>query len=176
MVSALLPRKRALVAMLHRQGLVVGLDALIVTAAYESSVVIRFVDSARVLDELANLLLPSFLAGLLYSTVAYFLGLHRRVWRYASMRDALALLKAVGINTLLVSALDLASQPLGLGARPLPLSVVLGGACLSFLFLGCARVLPKMLVLHQVTHVVADPLKVTRVVIVGAGAAGVTLA
>jgi FlaA1/EpsC-like NDP-sugar epimerase len=180
MVSALLPRKRALVTMFHRQGVVVLLDALIVTAAYESAAVIRFVDSGRILDELTNLMLPCFLAGLLYSTVAYLLGLPRRLWRYANMRDALALLKAVGITTLLVGILDLASQPLGLdgsmGARPLPLSVVLGGACLSFLLLGCARVLPKMIVLRQATHGVANPLNTTRVVIVGAGDAGVTLA
>src|SRR5215831_10202908 len=180
MDSTLQPRGRGVAALVQGHGVLVALDALIVTAAYESAVVIRFLDSTHVLGELAGLLLPSFLAGSLYSGVSYTLVLHRRLWRYANMRDAFALLRAVGISTLLVCVIDLASQPLGLGVakgiRPLPLGVILGGACLSLLYLGCAKMLPKILLLHRATHPAARPLDTTRVLIVGAGDAGVAVA
>jgi FlaA1/EpsC-like NDP-sugar epimerase len=160
--------------------LVLAIDAVIVAAAFESAVVLRFIDSASLPEELVVFLAPSLMAGLLYAAVSLLLGLHRRVWRYVSVSDGFALLRGVILATLIVSAVDLAGAPLGLSSadalRPLPLSVVLGGGCLSFLFLGCFKALPKIMSLHQNVEAPAHSPDLTRVVIIGAGDAGAALA
>jgi FlaA1/EpsC-like NDP-sugar epimerase len=164
-------------------GLVVALDVVVVTAAYESATIVRFADdTSAAIAQVANLFLPCLLAGTLYAIVAYLLGLHRRLWHFASLRDGYALIRAVGISTLLIGALDLAGLPplrVGPGAlhgRALPLSVVIGGACLSFLFLGAAKVLPRVAFDRQPVTPAGIPRVTTRVLIIGAGQAGASLA
>jgi FlaA1/EpsC-like NDP-sugar epimerase len=164
-------------------GLVVALDVVVVTAAYESATITRFADNtSEAIAQVANLFLPCLLAGTLYAIVAYLLGLHRRLWHFASLRDGYALIRAVGISTILIGALDLAGLPpvrIGLEGpqgRALPLSVVIGGACLSFLFLGAAKVLPKVAFGRQPVAPAGIPGVTTRVLIIGAGQAGASLA
>ncbi len=164
-------------------GLVVALDVVVVTAAYESATIVRFADDiSAAIAQVKNLFFACLLAGALYASVAYLLGLHRRLWHFASLRDGYALIQAVGIATVLIGALDLAGlAPLriGLGApqgRALPLSVVIGGAFLSFLFLGAAKVLPKVAFGRQPVAPAGTPRVTTRVLISSAGQAGASLA
>src|SRR5262249_37618892 len=128
-------------------GVAVGLDLVAVTAAFETAVLLRFMDASDVGAALSSLLGPSLVAGGLYAVVSYLLGLHRRLWRFASLKDGFALMQAVAIATALVAILDLAgsASPLGVGTRLLPLSVVLGGGLLSFLFLGGVKIWPKVM-------------------------------
>jgi FlaA1/EpsC-like NDP-sugar epimerase len=164
-------------------GLVVALDVVVVTAAYESATIMRFADDiSAVIAQVKNLFFACLLAGALYASVSYLLGLHRRLWHFASLRDGYALIQAVGIATVLIGAIDLAGLAplrLGLGAargRALPLSVVIGGACLSFLFLGAAKVLPKVAFGRQPVAPAGTARVTTRVLIIGAGQAGASLA
>jgi FlaA1/EpsC-like NDP-sugar epimerase len=164
-------------------GAIVALDVFVVTAAYEAATVVRFIDNASaVIVQIRTLFLPCLLAGALYAMVAYLLGLHRRLWHFASLRDGFALVQAVGISTVLIGTLDLAGLSparVGLGgpqARVLPLSVVIGGACLSFLFLGGLKVLPKIALARQPVAPAESPCDPTRVLIIGAGQAGASLA
>ena len=165
-------------------GLTVVLDVLVVTAAYASATVLRFIDdtTATLVAQIQLHFLPCLLAGMLYAIVAYLLGLHRRLWRFASLKDGFALIQAVAISTALIGMLDLAglspdriwrSGPQG---RALPLSVVIGGACLSFLFLGSLKVLPKIALAPQPGAPTENPNDTTCVLIVGAGQAGASLA
>lgn len=164
-------------------GVSVALDVLIVTAAFESATVVRFIDNTPALVAgVQQLLLPSLVAGMLYAVVSYLLGLHRRLWRFASLRDCFALVAAVGIATVVLAMLDLTGlSPTrgGLGgpqARVVPLSVIMGGAFLSFLFVGGLKILPKVALARRVAARAEDPRETTRVLIVGAGEAGASLA
>jgi FlaA1/EpsC-like NDP-sugar epimerase len=164
-------------------GLTVALDVIVVMAAYESATIIRFIDNApAAIAQTQELFLPCLLAGTLYAIVAYLLGLHRRLWHFACLRDAIALIQALAISTLLIGMLDLVGfSPVRIGmdgpqARVLPLSVIIGGACLSFLFLGAEKVLPKIVLARQSNTPAENPRNISRVLIVGAGQAGASLA
>jgi FlaA1/EpsC-like NDP-sugar epimerase len=170
--------QQQLVRRARSYGLTVLGDLLVVTVAYEAATVVRFVDSPVALKEMRELAPACLLAGGIYAAVAYALGLHRRLWRYASLQDGFALIRAVSLVTLLVAALDLvmpfSQRGTATPARILPLSVILGGACLSFLFLGSLKMLPRVVSTRH--SAVPAPEDCTRVLIVGAGQAGAILA
>ncbi|PZR90153.1 MAG: polysaccharide biosynthesis protein [Candidatus Nephthysia bennettiae] len=167
-------------ALLHNWRWVLGLDAAIVAVAFEAAVALRFIDSPLFPHQMATFLAPSLLVGVLYAVVSALLGLHRRAWRYASVGDGMALVRAVMVMTLILGVVDLAFGRLPFagqdGVRPLPLSVIFGGASLSFLFMGGFKVLPKVMSLHTNANPSSARVDVTRVLILGAGDAGVTLA
>jgi FlaA1/EpsC-like NDP-sugar epimerase len=155
---------------LRRYGISVMLDILTVAAAFIAATALRFIGTPRTISEVQYLLLPNLLIGATYAAIAYLLGLHRRLWRYASLRDGFVLMQAVGVTMVLIGGLNI----VGLFAlQRLPLSVFIGGAFLSFLFLGCVKMLPR--VIHT-SRAVRSKGNGTRVLIVGAGQAGATLA
>ncbi|MGZ6363483.1 MAG: polysaccharide biosynthesis protein [Ktedonobacterales bacterium] len=161
---------RVVLRRLRVYGTAVLADVIVVAAAFETAAVLRFVTIPRMVLEVEDLLVPSLVIGVVYAAVSYLFGLHRRLWRYASIQDGLTLMRAVAVSTLLVAGLDL-DVP---GMRGLlPIGVVIIGSCLSFLFLGCLKMLPR------VVHTEPTPATVTaitRVLIVGAGQAGADLA
>lgn len=171
---------------LRLYGLAVLVDIVIVTASCEMATALRFVGTPSFELEMRSLLVPSLLIGLIYATVSYLFGLHRRLWRYASLRDGFALMRAVAVAAVLVAGFDLAARAYdAVAAIPapienvllvlesLPLSVVIGGALLSFLFLGCYKMLPRVIHASRMANAKGDR---GRVLIVGAGLAGATLA
>lgn len=184
---------RVLLRRIRSYGVFVILDALTVTIAFEVAVTLRFMDSSRGYREALAFLLPSIAIGVLYAIVSYGWGLHRRLWRYASVQDGFALGQAVALTMVIVIGVDIlatssnvsstywyarlmrlasaqgvALPPLPLG-RILPLGVVIGGALLSLLFLGCVKLAPRVVV--AMTH--ASPQRpTTRMLLVGAGQAG----
>jgi FlaA1/EpsC-like NDP-sugar epimerase len=174
--------QREVIRRVRRYGLAVGLDIVAVTAAFEAAVLLRFVDTNSAAVQLRSLLGACFLAGVLYATTAYLLGLHHRLWRYASLKDGFALMRAVGIAAMLIGGLDLMGvaarpgSPLGPRSRALPLSVVFGGGLLSFLFLGCLKAWPKVVLARRSAQARKQSAGTTRVLIVGAGQAGAGLA
>ncbi len=171
--------KRVIGRRLQFYGLVVALDMLAVAAAFQLAAVERFLHSPLLAREFQYFLLPSALIGWLYATISYLLGLHRRLWRYADLRDMLALLQAVGMTMALVIGLEALA---GASLRPatgvprlygMSLGVVATGALLSFVFVGAVKVLPPTLrSLARARSTGAT----TRVLIVGAGEAGAALA
>lgn len=160
-------------------GLAVLLDILAVTAAFEFAAVAHSYRWLALASEVRYFLLPSLFLGFLYAAVSYAFGLHRRLWRYADLKDSLALLQALGVTTLIAGAAVLGARfylppstaPAWLSTTPL--SVIGTGALLAFMVLGCLKVLPPTI---RGVEVFRPGEHATRVLIVGAGQAGAVLA
>ncbi len=150
--------------------LAVLLDLFLVTVALELATLLHFSGTPSLSDELKTLFLPSLLASGLYAIVSYLIGLHRRLWRYASLKDGLALLEAVGITLMLVGGLTFLHFP---ELRLFLVNILISGFLFSFLFLGCAKILPRLVSSRRRAPA---PGKDMRVLIVGAGQAGAALA
>ena len=151
-------------------GLSVFLDVLSVFAAFGTAISIRYVGVRSDAPTLEELLVASVLCALIYAAISYLLGLQRRLWRYASLKDGFALTRAVLAMVVVVGILHL------VGVAPIaaiPPSVVVGGAFLSFLYLGSIKILPRAILLSRASRHHKDA---TRVLIVGAGQAGALLA
>jgi FlaA1/EpsC-like NDP-sugar epimerase len=152
-------------------GWMVALDVIIVTAAYEAAVVVRAIDTPeQIPGDLQNFFVPSLLIGCLYAVVSYGLGLHRRLWQYASVRDGIRLLQAVLLTTALVVVIVLLPLPF---PPDMPLSIQVIGPFLSFVMLGTIKMLPRVLMLTRTPRPGGNA---DNVLIVGAGEAGSALA
>jgi FlaA1/EpsC-like NDP-sugar epimerase/lipopolysaccharide/colanic/teichoic acid biosynthesis glycosyltransferase len=151
-------------------GVAVTLDIILVTAAFELATLLRFINTPLLLGQLELQFFPNLGAGVLYASISYLFGLHRRLWRYASLKDGLALIPTIGILMVFIGALDLIPTSIG---RLFPISIAVGGGLFAFLFLGTAKVLPRII---HTSQVVPPAGKSTRVMIVGAGQAGAALA
>ncbi len=151
-------------------GLAVLLDALTVTAAFEVAMLLRFVDTGQWANQLQRFWWLSLVIGCLYAAISYLLGLHRRIWRYASIKDVLALAQSVGLTVLLITMLGLLKVP---ALAALPWSVTIGGALFAFLFLAWVKFSQRVMLAWRATPA---PNLAARVLIVGAGQAGAELA
>lgn len=180
---------------LRTYGLIVLLDIVIVAIAFETAVLLRFMDTPQVSAPLLQMLIPSLLVGWLYAAVSYFFGLHRRLWLYASLPEGIAIVKAVAITMVIATAVDLVnftplvtwakSEP-GLSSlaqylpsegklgyeHPLPMGVMLVGAGLSLLFVGALKFMPRIIATDTSAK---SRERGTRMLIVGAGLAGSSL-
>ena len=154
----------------HYYGLDIVLNVLCVMGAFELALILRLSDEPIRWAELVTLSIPNVFIGFLYAGVAYLMALHRRLWRYAGVRDGLALGQSILITAMIVSLIDLFNV---MGNRLVPLSVVVGGSLLSFLFLGSVKMLPRVM---RASLPVWSQSSTTRVMIVGAGQAGADLA
>ncbi len=162
--------KYHLVRRLVSYGGSVALDVTTVTAAFETATALRFVGSPLFAQELKLLFWPDLAIGGMYAVISYLIGLHRTLWRYASICDGVALIQAVGITMVLVNGLEIARAA---QVEILPLSVNIAGGFLSFLFLGCVKVFPRVVLGWRLAR---SREQNTRVLIVGAGEAGASLA
>jgi len=162
--------QRMVIRRLRSYGLAVALDIITVTVAFEAATALRFIGVPHAGYEMQILFPPSLLIAGIYAIVSYLSGLHRRLWRYASIKDGFALMQAIAITMVIVNALYLIGVT---ELHLLPLSVFIGGAVLSFLFLGCVKLVPRIL---HASRMARSSGKTTRVLIVGAGQAGATLA
>ena len=99
-------------------------------------------------------------------------GLYERIWHYASSQEALDILGAGGLATLVLVLIDLPWGP----QRPIPISVVLMGGLLSTLGLVAIRYRQRLVtgVLWRMKMAVDTTYQ--RTLIVGAGEAGQLLA
>lgn len=108
-------------------------DIVLIAAALVVSFLIRFEGSVPPAD--LEILRNSILAIVLIKIGAfYFSGLYERMWRYASMKELMTLLKAVLISSLAMVILLFYIQRTGF-----PRSVVVIDAVLTILFVGGAR-------------------------------------
>ncbi len=194
-ITAWLHLRGSLRRRLRTYGPAILLDVLAVLLAFETGVILRFIDTPELSTALRQMLLPSLLAAMIYAVVSYCFGLHRRLWRYASLPEALTLVQAVAVSTLLIGVLDMVDYGPLIGVasdipmvgsvvsgapsltrlvheRPLPLGVVLAGAVLSLLCVGSVKILPRIAHSYALTR---SSTRETRVLIVGAGLAGTSL-
>lgn len=188
---------RMIVRRVRSYSIFVLLDVLTVTVAFEAAVELRFMETGLAHSELLVFLLPSIFVGCLYAIISYLWGLHRRLWRYASLEDGFSLIQAVVVTTAIVTGLDIVGvstnswgdpwynalaqltsahgltlPPLST-ARALPLGVVIAGALLALLFLGCVKFAPRVAL---ATANLPSEHPATHVLIVGAGRAGAMFA
>ncbi|MCS7254553.1 MAG: polysaccharide biosynthesis protein [Armatimonadetes bacterium] len=100
----------------------------------------------------------------------YLFGIYRRMWRFASLIDAIALIQSVGLTAILLLTLSLLKV---FGRHLLPISVIIMGALLSLLLLLTARFFHRLkaILIKKLNHS-----KGNRILIVGAGSAGQLLA
>ncbi|HLW03733.1 MAG TPA: SDR family NAD(P)-dependent oxidoreductase [Ktedonobacterales bacterium] len=148
----------------------VALDVVTVLAAFETATLLRFMDAPQLEAELRVLFWPDLAIGGIYAVISYLIGQHRTLWRYASIKDGIRLFQAVGITLLLVNGLEIAGTA---QLRVLPISVNIVGGLLSFLFLGCLKMSPRVVLAWRLAR---SRERNTRVLIVGAGDAGARLA
>jgi FlaA1/EpsC-like NDP-sugar epimerase len=153
---------------IRHYGVAVLLDILIVALAFEAATLLRFIGTSHMAEQMRALLIPNLLVGVFYAIISYLLGLHRRIWRYASLRDGFSLAQAVGIMMVLVAVLDVLGQK---DVRTLPLGVILGGGLFAFLFLGSFKITARVFSASSLPRGRGDEQR-QRVLVVGAGQAG----
>lgn len=149
------------------------LDGLLIVVAFFISLSVRF--AGRIPSQYLSQIsfwLP--LATLIFIGANYKWHIYDRLWRYATSRDVIALLKATGLATLLLLVIDVLQ---GIG-RPLPLSQILLGGIFAFLLMFTARCRHLLLVREVPIWKTKPEYKHSRirVLMVGAGDHGRRLA
>lgn len=165
-------RPRWSARMLRRRGmdaLVALLDGLIVATAFAVALELRFDGSIPALyAALFRTVIPAVVT--IFVGTNLLLRMYWRGWRYASLRDALALAQAAAISTGLTFVADAALFPL---YHPLPLSIVPVGGLLALIGMALPRFRHR---LFQEVVVAFTRGPRSRVLIIGAGQAGQWLA
>ncbi len=163
--------------LVQRYGLACVGDGLIVAASFYLALFLRF--SPDIPQHTVEL--PRYLASLtetlpfilfLYLLVNAFFGLYSRVWRYASVQEALAI---TGSGLLSTGGVLIAELLPGVG-RPVPLSVVVVGGVLSLMGFAASRYRFRVLTRLLGSDRPRSAEKPSRTLIVGAGEAGQLLA
>ena len=155
------------------------LDVLSLTVSYAVSFAIRF-DNIRFVEQLA-LYWPVFLPILVIKLAVFeFAGLYRRLWRYASVRELLSVVAAVGLSSTLSGVLIIIFWiwPETTFFSGFPRSVIAIDAMLTLLLVGGLRFASRWR--HEADSTAARPVLATDekrpVVIAGAGDSGAMVA
>jgi len=141
------------------------LDAVLVFIAYGSALLLRFFPNETVEMYKYTNALPLVIVVQLFFN--YLFGIYKRAWRFASIVDAIALGQSVLMSTSFIFIFSLLEI---FGRRMLPISVIVVGGILTFLFLAGSRFF------HRVKKMLAGPAPKKHILIVGAGSAGQMLA
>src|SRR5579871_5336187 len=105
-MKPLAPRIRMLYRRARRYGLTALLDSLIGASGFILADVLRF--GLRI--QLPQIALSAALLVVLFGLANYRFGLHRRIWRYASLSDASAVAGAVAASTVAFSMIDFTQE------------------------------------------------------------------
>jgi FlaA1/EpsC-like NDP-sugar epimerase len=147
-----------------------ALDVGIVIGAYALALELKFDGEGGVPQESwRTLLWAGPLIALAYLLTYQALGVYRTAWQYGSLRDAVMLVVSVALVTaaiLIINAL--------LPKRPLPLTVNVISAAFILLGHGAVRMFPRLWSMSDTSEATKE--KIQRVLIVGAGDTGQTLA
>ncbi|MBM3746341.1 MAG: polysaccharide biosynthesis protein [Acidobacteria bacterium] len=154
------------------------LDLIAAGLAAGAAFVIRF-DTPFFWPHLVQAWLFPPLVVLLRLPIYYVFGLYRRMWRYASVDEFMAIAKAVALGSILITAvLVVQGAPVRIGMG-FPRSVIVIEGMLSLLLLGGARFALRVAVGHGAGGRGATPRRPTgtqeRVLVAGAGDAGATI-
>jgi FlaA1/EpsC-like NDP-sugar epimerase/lipopolysaccharide/colanic/teichoic acid biosynthesis glycosyltransferase len=151
------------------------IDALTVAVGFYAALSLRFLDNLQQdLPEYAcNVTVALAPVVAVYAGVNHVWRLHRRVWRYASAPEVLAVFSASATSTVIIMLADLLIGQAYY--RPLPVSVVVLGGCFTFSGMVLARYRWRLiggLRMHRPNEVRQK----TRAIIYGAGQTGQLLA
>ena len=146
------------------------LDFILIYVSYAIALVLRF-DGNVPYAYAQGLIISLPLIGGLHLLVNGIFGLHRRMWKYASLQDFISLVQACILSAVVIV---LVLAVFFVHMRPLPIGVILIGEVLVLLMLGSARVFPRMKSRLPLPGPGLD--SKSRVLIVGGGNAGELLA
>lgn len=121
-------------------------------------------------DQLTIILLYVLIGFPLKVFVIAFFGLHRRGWRNVGVRDLAVLLQAIGSVGICLFAIFFLIQPI----LPVPRSIPIIECFLGIVLLGGLRLLSRLI--HESMISAASSKEDVRVIIVGAGDAGILIA
>lgn len=160
---------------MSRTWLIILTDALLTIAAFIVALMLRF-EFNIIVDPFLRALRPVILVGVVVKPlVLYLAGVYKTVWRYATTRDFFRLSVAIIIGSVIISLVAFLLFPKYVPT--LPRSILVLEGVLSLIFLGGLRV-----VIHQVERYPGDIIwnrvqlqPARRVLIVGAGSAGVSM-
>jgi FlaA1/EpsC-like NDP-sugar epimerase len=139
-------------------------DAAVVSEAYTVAEFLRF--DGFVPDGYSHSLVFALpITAAVYAVFSYLFGLHRRIWRYAALRDLRAMVDACFLSASLVGIVALAVG----SERFFPLSVAVIGSVFAVGGLIVVRLWATLFPVHRGAKVTGD---VVRVLIIGAGQAG----
>jgi FlaA1/EpsC-like NDP-sugar epimerase len=157
------------------RGLTVVLDAIVLTLAYWMAWLFRLEFQLEPQYRDVILITWPYVVLLQYASLAAF-GVPRMSWRYVSMRDAARVLCAGAASTAVLVALRLALPGLGVTLVIIPLGVLAMDFALAFLGLVGVRALRRLQGEAQQRRLRATGDERTRVLLIGAGEAGVMVA
>lgn len=156
-----------LVSHLKRDFPLVACDATIVAAAYLAILVIRFDGSVPASYWRPFWAFLTVICGA-HLLMNYFFGLYGQMWRYAGLQEARRVVLSGGCALGLILTAELL---LAAGRRPVPISVAVLGALISFAGFGAVRFQSRLFAFRRRTAV--DP--AARVLVIGAGDAGASI-
>jgi FlaA1/EpsC-like NDP-sugar epimerase len=156
------------------RGLTVVLDAAVLSIAYWMAWLFRLELSVEAYLDVILVTWPYVIA-LQYASLAAF-GVPRMSWRYVSMRDAARVLFAGAASTAVLVAARLALPGLGTKLVIIPLGVLAMNFALAFLGLVGVRALRRLQGEAQQRRQREAGTERTRVLLIGAGEAGVLVA
>ncbi len=107
------------------------IDVVLIVAAYLLALVIRSVNAGVAFP---RAIFQAMLGMIVYIAVNYLFGIYNRIWRYATIQEAMALAGSVFTSTAALAAVGLLSSQ-----RDLPLGAILLGGFFTFIFLAAAR-------------------------------------
>ena len=157
------------------RGLTVVLDAIVLTLAYWMAWLFRMEFDLQPPYRDVFLITWPYVILLQYACLAAF-GVPRMSWRYVSMRDSARVLWAGAASTAVLVALRLALPGLGVTLVIIPLGVIAMDFALAFLGLVGVRALRRLQGEAQQRRLRATGDERTRVLLIGAGEAGVIVA
>src|SRR5688572_12237610 len=160
---------------LLNRGLMVVLDVAILTLAYWMAWLFRLEFEVPLVYRDVILFSWPYVLLLQYVCLAAF-GVPRMSWRYVSMRDAARVLYAGALSTAVLVALRLGLPVLGIKLGVIPLGVLAMNFALAFLGLVGVRALRRLQGEAQQRRQREAGVERARVLLIGAGEAGVLVA
>jgi FlaA1/EpsC-like NDP-sugar epimerase len=159
------------------RGLQVALDLLVLSAAYWLAFLLRFEMHIPPLWMTVALATWPYVVALEYGVLSLF-GVPRFSWRYIGIRETLRVAQAMAGSALVVMIVRLSLEDIGglVGFVVVPLGVIATNLLLAFLGLVAARALRRLYGEHRELLLRAEQGERHRVLLIGAGQAGVMVA
>ncbi len=146
-----------------------GADAILVAAAFYLAFRLRFLDSPEGIPQRYLDLLVASIGFVVAGKIVIFAvsGLYEKWWRYVTLSDYIAVLRATAVSTAILVVAFTVIQPF---EDDIPRSVVVMDFLLTLTFVGGARLVVRTLVERSARR--ASPESGSDVIVVGAGTGG----
>ena len=159
------------------RGLQVALDLLVLSAAYWLAFLLRFEFHLPSRWMTVALATWPYVVALQYGVLSLF-GVPRFAWRYIGMRETMRMAQAMAASALVVLIFRLSLEDIGglVSFVVVPLGVIATNLLLAFLGLVAVRALRRIYGEHRERRLRAEHGERNRVLLIGAGQAGVLVA